>query len=167
MHPTLRDRPLISKNRHSLPLLVAPEASASRCFLALPKPTRMGIKLGLECHNRAISQQRPNSQLTWEPRRQMDLITKLEALKHINAMGKPLLVFSQRTPYAGSSSVLLLICRRATTSPLQWQKYRQLLRMRGPLMVPQKILNHSLSRKNSIVTILETNMDNKKLRIAL
>ena len=167
MHSTLRNRPLISKNRHSLPLQVAPEASASRCCLALLKPTRMGAKLDLECHNRAISQQRPSNQLIWEPRGQMDLITKLEPLKHINAMDKPHLVFSQRTPYAGSSSVLLLICRRATTSPQQWQKYRQLLRMRGPRMEPQKILNHSLSRKNFIGTILETRSDKLKFLIAL
>ena len=167
MHLTLRDRPLISKNRHSLPLQVAPEASVSRCYLAPPKPTRMGAKLDLECHNRAISQQRPSNQLNWEPRRRMDLITNLEPLKHINAMDKPHLVFSQRTPYAGSSSVLLLICRRATTSLQQWQKYRQLLRMRGPRMEPQKILNHNLSRKNFIVTILETHLDKLKFLIAL
>ena len=167
MHPTLRDRPLISKNRHSLPLQGAPEASVSRCCLALPKPTRMGTKLGLECHIKAISQQRPSNQLTWEPRRQMVLITKLEAPKHINAMDKPHLVYSQRMPCAGSSSALLHICRRATTSPLQSQKYRQLLIMRGPQLEPQKILNHSLSRKNSIVTILETHLDNPKLLIAL
>ena len=39
--------------------------------------------------------------------------------------------------------------------------------MRGPRVEPQKILNHNLSRKNSIVTILETHLVSPKLLIAL
>ena len=61
----------------------------------------------------------------------------------------------QMTAIAGFSHGHQLIYKKATINPLQWQKYRQLLIMRGHLMELWEILNHNQSRKSSIKIILE------------
>ena len=81
--------------------------------------------------------------------------TKLEMLKLSRAMDKSRLDRRQMMATAGYSHAHQLTYRRATINPLQWQKYRQLLRMRGHLMEPWEILNHNQSRKSSTEIILE------------